>query len=361
MELNEWSNSWGFVVHTFLRRTGLLDVLLKIFVCVEVLFRFLVSMFYSFVYRNLPESQYPPGDAGDPPLILITGLLGFNPDNLFGLKYFNFDDSKTTRRICIPRVTNIGDNTRRAKQVINQILQKYPGCFDNNKQVDFIAHSQGSLCCDEVIHLLNMQYDKPVRSYIRLSGISQSPAIAEAIVAGDAYRSSILISIISYLLMIVNMANYIIPFTRQIYEIGLPYGLNADEIMRQSFCGFIASDITTKFIFSKKTRTINVVTEAKPWYSQSFGNAIIALGYILLEAVTLGTVSTLSNDGILDTCDQTIDVATKIIATEQAMNISENEIGEIQICGTHTSVTNFPSSCSTLGTVFQLLTAMHQM
>jgi len=359
MEQQEWIRSWGFLLHTFLKRMGLLYVSAKILSFCEPCVRYVVCVFYS-VYGFCYGTQRPPGDASDPPLVFITGLLGFDLQHLFGVKYFNFDDSETTRRICIPQLTNIGNNRLRARQAIDQILLTYPGCFDDNKQVDFIAHSQGTLCCDEIIHFLSIQYDKPVRSYIRISGISKSPAIAEAVVSGNTYGSLIIVWIISYFFMLVNMVNHIVPCTRRIYELGVPYGLNANDVLQMAFKGFIASDVTNDLIFSKRTRTINIVTASTQWYSHGFLNALVTLGFVVIQALTLGTVCKSSNDGLLCTNEQTITIAKKIVEIEQATTISEDQIGEIQICCAHTSVLDFPSHVgSTLGTAFQLLTAMH--
>ena len=371
--------SRGFkLLQTLLNLTGVLYLVTRLLSYYEASIRYVVSMFYYLVYLVIPYGKIPPGDSSDPPLVLLTGFLGFSPDRLFGLKYFNFDLNRTTRRVCIPQLTIIGDNTKRAEQAIRQILQEYPGCFDDGKQIDIIGHSQGTLCGDEMIAILNSKYGNPVRTYIRVSGISKaldiSTEVLEILEESEGHgiftwaggRKSWYLGFISYLTMGFNVVNYLIPYTRTLYDLKLPYNTTARNILNLGFSGFIPTDVTNNLTYSHKIRTINVVTttENYPWYLRDAQTGIVSLIYALIEAYILGSFSTSHHDGIVDVDDQKIVTAYKISSIPESNRIEFGDIGELEVASTHLSVFLFPlpdqfKKQRILGVAFDLLRVMN--
>jgi pimeloyl-ACP methyl ester carboxylesterase len=359
-----------------------------IVIMIDWITRQFMGFYYWLVYSVFPTTTIPLGTASDPPIVLIPGLIGFSTAKMGGLRYFNFDTSRTQRRLIFPDIPPIGDNTTRAHLVRAYLLggtavdsngkthvfseAAYPE-WSKEHPIDIIAHSQGTLTGYE---LLRMAPDGAVRTFVRVCGIGTKMDIVQEVVRrldtakDDSFLEPFwmtgIFSLLIYSVWAWNKINWIIPSTTRLLDTTAVLSENASpiEVARTMASGLHYQALTPPV----HTTIINIVcdTSLLTWPERIMLLNPITVVAVMLETYLLGRLDLREHDGIVDTDEQRLDGAIRVVCVHEAATRANTAVPvELTIATHHVTTLSWvadgllvPRASNGLETAFEIMNLM---
>jgi pimeloyl-ACP methyl ester carboxylesterase len=356
-----------------------------IVIMIDWIARQLMGFYYWLLYSVFPTTAIPLGTATDPPIVLIPGLIGFSTAKMGGLRYFNFDTSRTRRRLIFPDIPPMGDNTTRAHFVRAYLLggtaigtngkthvfseAAYPE-WSTEHPIDIIAHSQGTLTGYE---LLRMAPAGAVRTFVRVCGIGTTMDVTHEVVRRldtakddsflELFRLFGISSLLVYSAWAWNRINWVIPSTTRLLDMTHVLSAKASPI---DVTRTAASGLQYRALASPvHTTIINIVcdTSTLTWLERiMLFNTAVAVA-IMLETYLLGRLDVRDHDGFVDTDEQRLDGAIQVATVHEAATRANTAVPvELTIATNHMTTLTWladgwlvPRAANGLQTAFEIM------